>query len=381
MALYTVRLLTPTQTVVAQPVHADSAEAACRHPSCVRHRILSARRHWTEWLRLREADLNEQRLLLTQMAMQMTHGGLPAAALVELVERLPTLRRNLGSGTAAELEALPPHELLLRLNLHPFAVALCREGERLGQVPDMLLQAAEFLNRHQQTRQELQGPLLKAVLYALAALAMFAATPFLFQLLLERLSDRVTVPTTQATEALMALHAMLTRYLPVTLAACGLLGFAAHRFWQHLRVVPPMHDVDELVRAQRSAALLAVLAPAFRKGIHLAELVRSLRPLLGTRASQHLYARLRAGHRLSQCLSERYFSRTLAIGLHRFEDAPEVRLPQLFATVQGNLHAEIKWRLSRVVRWSRWFYSALLMLLLYLLMQGFLVPIYSVSVR
>ncbi len=381
MTLYTVRLLTPAQTVVARPIHADSAEAACRHPACIRHQVLSARRHWTEWLWLREADLNEQRLLLTQMAMHMTHGSLPASELTQLIGRLPTLRRNLGSGSAPALDALAPHELLLRLNLHPFAVALCREGERLGQVPDMLLQAAEFLNRLQQTRQELQGPLLKAALYTLAALAMFAATPFLFQLLLERLSDRVTVPTTQATEVLMALHALLTRYLPVTLATGGLLGFAAHRCWPYLRVVPPMHDIDELVRGQRSTALLAVLAPAFRKGIHLAELMRSLRPLLGTPASQHLYARLRAGHRLSQCLSERYFSRTLAIGLHQFEDAPETRLPQLFATVQGNLHAEIKWRLTRVVRWSRWFYSTLLMLLLFLLMQGFLVPIYSVSVR
>lgn len=379
MTLYTVRCLTPAQTVVAQPIHADSAEAACRHPACARHQVLSAHRHWTERLRLREADLNEQRLLLTQMAMHMTHGSLPAAELERLISRLPTLRRNLAAAPAAD--ALAPHELLLRLNLHPFAVALCREGERLGQVPDMLLQAADFLGRHQQTRQELHGPLLKAALYALAALAMFAAAPFLFQLLLERLSERVTVPTTPATEVLMALHAMLTRYLPATLVAAGLLGFAAYRGWPYLRVVPPLHDVDELVRGQRSAALLAVLAPAFRKGIHLAELMRSLRPLLGTPASQHLYARLRAGHRLSQCLSERHFSRTLAIGLHQFEDAPEARLPQLFATVQGNLRAEIKWRLTRVVRWSRWFYSTLLILLLILLTQGFLVPIYSVSVR
>ena len=381
MALYTVRCLSPQGTTVPLTVDADSPDSACRHPMVARRRVLSVRRHWKEWLGLRRADLNEQRLLLTQISMQLGRGSLTPKALDRMIVQLPTLRRNRQSRNATSLAGLAPAELLLHLNVHPFAVALCREGERLGQVPEMLLQAAEFLDRQRQSREKLHGPLLRAGLYAAATLGLFALTPFLFQILLDRLSGRVEIQTSLATDILMTLHALLTRYLPLTLAVIGALAFAGYRFWSRIRALPPLSDIDGLVRGQRSSVLLAVLAPAFRKGIHLADLMRSLHPLLGKHVSRYLYTRLRTGHSLSQSLSERYFSRTLTVGLHRFEDAPTTQLPHLFAAIQTNLRTEIDWHLERIMRWTRWFYSGLILTLMLLLVKGFLVPIYSISAR
>ena len=381
MALYVVRCLSPQGATLRFPVDADSPASARQHPSVAGRRVRSVRRHWREWLGLRRVDLNEQRLLLTQMSMQLGRGNLTPEELDRIIMRLPTLRRNRQPRGAAALAGLAPAELLLQLNVHPFAVALCREGERLGEVPDMLLQAADFLDRQQKNREMLYGPLLRACLYTAAALGLFALTPFLFQMLLDRLSGRVEIQTTLATDILMALHALLTRYLPLTLGAAGTLVLAGYYSWNRIRGFPLLSDVDGLVRGQRSSVLLAVLAPAFRKGIHLADLVRSLHPLLGKRASRYLYTRLRTGHSLSQSLSERHFSRTLAAGLYRFEDAPTTQLPRLFSAIQTNLRTEINWHLQRVVRWTRWFYSGLILTLMLLLVKGFLVPIYSISVR
>ena len=381
MTLYTVRCRSPQGAAIPFAVDADSPDSAHRHPSVANRRVLSVRRHWKEWVGLRRADLNEQRLLLTQMSMQLGRGSLMPEELDRMITRLPTLRRNRRSRSAAGLAGLAPSELLLHLNVHSFAVALCREGERLGQVPDTLLQAADFLDRQRKNREKLYGPLLRAGLYTVVALGLFALTPFLFQMLLDRLSGRVEIQTTPATDILMTLHALLTYQLPLTLGAVGMLALAGHRFWNRIRAFPPLSDIDGLVRGQRSSVLLAVLSPAFRKGIHLADLVRSLHPLLGKRASRYLYSRLRTGHSLSQSLSEDYFSRTLAVGLYRFEDAPMTQLPHLFSTIQTNLHTEINWHLERLVRWTRWFYSGLLLTLMLLLVKGFLVPIYSISVR
>ncbi len=381
MTLYTVRCLSPQGAAIPFAVDADSPASARRHPSVANRRVLSVRRHWKEWVGLRQTDLNEQRLLLTQMSMQLGRGSLTPEELNRIITRLPTLRRNRRSRSAAGLAGLAPSELLLQLNAHPFAVALCREGERLGQVPDMLLQAADFLDRQRKNREKLHSPLLRAGLYTVAALGLFALTPFLFQMLLDRLSGRVEIQTTLATDILMTLHALLTYQLPLTLGAIGMFVFAGHRFWNRIRVLPPLSDIDGLVRGQRSSVLLAVLSPAFRKGIHLADLVRSLHSLLGKHASRYLYSRLRTGHSLSQSLSERYFSRTLTVGLYQFEDAPMTQLPHLFSAIQTNLHTEIGWHLERLVRWTRWFYSGLLLTLMLLLVKGFLVPIYSISVR
>jgi len=381
VTLYTVRCLSPQGTTITLAVDADGPASARRHPAVAGRRVASVRRHWKEWLGLRRTDLNEQRLLLAQMSMQLSRGSLTPEALDRIVEQLPTLKRNRRLRGVASPSGLAPAELLLQLNVHPFAVALCREGERLGQVPGMLLQAADFLSRQRENQEKLRGPLLRAALYTVAALGLFALTPFLFQMLLDRLSDRVEIQTTLATDILMTLHALLTRYLPLTLGATGILALAGYRFWPHVRKFPPLSDIDGLIRGQRSSVLLEVLAPAFRKGIHLADLVRSLHPLLGMHASQYLYTRLHAGHSLSQSLSERYFSRTLIAGLYRFEDAPMTQLPHLFATIQTNLHTEISWHLERLVRWTRWFYSGLLLALMLLLVKGFLVPIYSISVR
>ena len=381
MTLYTVRCLSPQGAAISLSVDADSPDSARRHPSVASRRVLSVRRHWKEWVGLRRTDLNEQRLLLTQMSMQLGRGNLAPEELDRMITRLPTLRRNRRSRGAAGLAGLAPSELLLQINAHPFAVALCREGERLGQVPDMLLQAADFLDLQRKNREKLHGPLLRAGLYTVAALGLFALTPFLFQMLLDRLSGRVEIQTTLATDILMALHALLTYQLPLTLGAIGMLVLAGHHFWNRIRVLPPLSDIDGLVRGQRSSTLLAVLSPAFRKGIHLADLVRSLHPLLGKHASRYLYSRLRTGHSLSQSLSEHYFSRTLTVGLYRFEDAPMTQLPHLFSAIQTNLHTEISWHLERLVRWTRWFYSGLLLTLMLLLVKGFLVPIYSISVR
>lgn len=381
MTLYTVRCLSPQGTTIPLAVDADSPDSARRHPAVTHRRVLSVRRHWKEWLGLRRADLNEQRLLLTQMSMQLSRGSLTPEELDRMIARLPTLRRNRHSRSASELAGLAPAELLLHLNVHPFAIALCREGERLGQVPDMLLQAAEFLDCQRQSREKLHGPLLRAGLYTMAAFGLFALTPFLFHMLLDRLSGRVEIQTTLATDILMVLHALLTRYLPLTLGMVAGLVFIGYRFWNRIRIFPPLCDIDALVRGQRSSVLLAVLTPAFRKGVHLADLVHSLHPLLGKRASRYLYTRLRTGHSLSQSLSERYFSRTLAVGLYRFEDAPMAQLPHLFSAIQTNLRTEISWHLERVVRWTRWFYSGLILTLMLLLVKGFLVPIYSISVQ
>lgn len=381
MALYTVRCLSPQGKTTPLTVNADSPDSARRHPAIAHRRVLSVRRHWKEWLGLRRVDLNEQRLLLTQMSMQLSRGSLTPEELERMVAQLPTLRRNRRARSTPGLAGLAPAELLLHLNVHPFAIALCREGERLGQVPDMLLQAAEFLDRQRQSREKLHAPLLRAGLYAVAALGLFALTPFLFQTLLDRLSGRVEIQTTLATDILMTLHALLTRYLPLTLGVAAVFAFAGYRFWNRIRTLPLLYDIDAFVRGQRSSVLLAVLAPAFRKGVHLADLVRSLHSLLGKRASRYLYTRLRTGHSLSQSLSERYFNRTLAVGLYRFEDAPTTQLPRLFASIQTNLHTEISWHLERIVRWTRWFYSGLILALMLLLVKGFLVPIYSISVQ
>ena len=379
--LYTVRCLSPQGATTSLPVDADSPASARRHPSVARRQVLSVRRHWREWLGLRRVDMSEQRLLLTQMSMQLGRGNLTPEELERMIARLPTLRRNRQPRSAASLAGLAPAEFLLQLNCHPFAIALCREGERLGQVPDMLLQASDFLHRQQQTRKQLHGPLLRAALYSLAAVGLFTLTPFLFQMLLDRLSSHVEIQTTLATDILMTLHALLTVYLPLTLGVLGGLAFAGYRFWNQIRILPLLSDIDGLIRGQRASTLLTVLAPAFRKGIHLADLIRSLHPVLGKQTSQYLYARLHAGHSLSQSLSERYFSRTLTIGLYRFEDAPTTQLPHLFTAIQTNLHTEIDWYLERVVRWTRWFYSGLILILMLLLVKGFLLPIYSISLR
>ncbi len=381
MALYTVRCLSPQGTILPLAVDADSPDAARLHPAVAHRRVQSVRRHWKECLGLRRADLNEQRLLLTQMSMQLSRGSLTPEELERMVAQLPTLRRNRRARSTTGLAGLAPAELLLHLNVHPFAVALCREGERLGQVPEMLLQAAEFLERQRQSREKLQAPLLRAGLYAGTALGLFAFTPFLFQMLLDRLSGRIEIQTTLATDILMALHVLLTRYLPLTLGGIAAAVFAGYRFWDRIRTIPPLRDIDALMRGQRSSVLLAVLTPAFRKGVHLADLVRSLHPLLGPRASRYLYTRLRTGHSLSQSLPERYFSRTLAVGLYRFEDVPTAQLPHLFSAIQTNLRTEISWHLERTVRWTRWFYSGLILTLLLLLVEGFLIPIYSISIR
>lgn len=381
MTLYTVRCLSPQGATISLALDADSPVSARQHPSVANRRVLAVRRHWKEWLGLRRADLNEQRLLLTQMSMQLGRGSLTPEELDRMIAQLPTLRRNRQSRSLASLAGLAPAELLMQLNMHPFAIALCREGERLGQVPDMLLQAADFLERQRQSREKLHAPLLRAGLYTLASLGLFALTPFLFQMLLDRLSGRVEIQTTLATDILMILHSLLTRNLPWTLGVLGGLAFAGYHFWDRLRVLPPLNDIDSLVRGQRASALLSILAPAFRKGIHLTDLVRSLHPLLGKQASRYLYTRLRTGHSLSQSLPERYFSRTLTVGLYRFEDAPTAQLPHLFTAIQTNLQTEINWRLERVVRWTRWFYSGLILTLMLLLVKGFLVPIYSISIK
>ena len=381
MTLYTVRCLSPQGATIPLSVDADSPVSARQHPSVANRRVLSVRRHWKEWLGLRRIDLSEQRLLLTQMSMQLSRGNLTPEELDRMIAQLPTLRRNRQSRSTAGLAGLAPAELLLQLNAHPFAVALCREGEHLGQVPDMLLQAADFLHRQQKNREKLHGPLLRAGLYTLATFGLLVWTPFLFQMLLERLSGRVEIQTTLATDILMALHLLLTRYLPLTLGMLGIFAFVGYRFWHCIRKLPPISDMDGLMRGQRSSVLLDILAPAFRKGVHLADLVRSLHPLLGKYASRHLYSRLYAGHSLSQSLSERYFSHTLTVGLYRFEDVPAAQLPQLFAAIQTNLRTEINWHLERLVRWARWFYSGLILTLMLLLVKGFLIPIYSISVR
>ena len=381
MTLYAVRCQSAAGEVRMHLVDADSAHAARRRGPFAARDVLTARRHWSEWLGLRRTDPNEQRLLLAQMSMQLARGGLAPEELERLLAGLPTLRRNRSRRRLPSLAGLAPHELLAHLNLHPFAVALCREGERLGRVPELLLQAADFLDRHQRTQRELQGPLLRAALYTLTAVGLFAVTPFLFQMALDRLSARIVLPTTGATDVLLGIHAALTDYLPLTLAALGAAAALGARGWPRLRALPLLRDFDGFARARRSHLLVSILAPAFRQGIHLAELMRSLPALLGTAASDYLYERLRAGHSLSQSLPERHFSRTLGIGLHRFEDSPAEQLPQLFATVQTNLRTEVGWYAGRIARWTRWFYSGLIVLLLLLLVKGFLVPIYSLSVQ
>ncbi len=380
MTLYTARVLSSQGGVSVLSIDANSVDAARRHPALARSQVLSVRRHWSEWLGLRQADLNEQRLLLTRMAMQLTRGQLTSADVDQIVQRLPSLKRNRKGHRATNLTGLAPHEILLQLNCHPFVIALCREGERLGQVPEMLLQAANFLSQQHQTRQQLRAPLMKSALYFTTALILLIVVPFLFQMLLNRLEARVVIETTLATDLLMGLHTALTDYLPLTLALITAVGVAGNYYWEQIRILPVLRDIDLLIRSQRSAVLLAILAPAFRKGVHLAELVRSLHPLLGRRASQHLHFRLTTGHRLSQSLSQSYFSETLSVGLHQFEDVPSSQLPRLFDTVQSNLDVEIHWRLDRIVRFARWLYTGLLLGLLLLLIQGFLVPIYSIGV-
>ena len=381
MPVYSVRYLSGNGRPVTRQVEADNEQEARLHDSVARSRITSVRRYWKDRLRISPVDLNEQRLLLCQMSMQLSHGSLDVNEIEQMIERLPSLRRNRQRQRQPTLDGLAPHELLRHLNLHPYAVTLCREGERIGQVPALLLQAAEFLEQQRSIQQRLQAPLIKAGLFVGVTLGLFVVTPFLFQMLMERLSDRLEIKTTVSTEILFGIHALFTHYLPLSLIGLAAAIGSGFYFWAQVRRLPLLRDLDRLILSRRSYVFLSVLAPAFRKGINLAEFVQSLNAILNRRTREYLYNRLRTGHRLSKILSDRHFSLTLVLGLNRFEDLPETQLPHLFHIVQTSLHAELDWCVNRVVQWARWTYSGLAFLLLSLLVNGFLLPIYSVSVR
>ncbi len=380
MTLYSVRILSPSGNTATLAIDAHSVEAVRQHPTLARQQIVSVRRHWQEWLGLRRTDPNEQRLLLMRMASQLMRGRLSATDLEQIIDRLPSLRRNRRARPKYSLTGLAPHEILLHLNCHPFAIALCREGEQLGQVPELLLQGAQFLEQQRHIKKQLHGPLFKSCLYLGTTLGLLIVTPLLFQTLLDNLATRVVIQTNLATEILSGLNMALTDFLPLTLAALVAMVALGRTGWVQLRRWPVVQDFDGLIRARRASVLLSVLIPSFRKGVHLADLMRSLSPLLGRRASHYLYTQLNTGHRLSQSLTETYFSETLVVGLSQFEDVPDTRLPTVFDTVKSNLEEEISWRLERIVRVMQWLYMGLLMGLLLLLIQGFLVPLYSISV-
>ena len=380
MTLYSVRVLSPNGNAAALAIDASSVEAVRRHPTLTRHRVLSVRRHWREWLGLRRTEVNEQRLLLMRMASQLMRGQLSSADIERIIDQLPSLRRNRRTRKGHSLAGLAPHEILLHLNCHPFTITLCQEGEQLGQLPDLLMQGAQFLEQQQRITKQLHGPLFKSCLYLITTLGLLIVTPLMFQTLLDNLATRVVIQTNMATETLHVLNAALTDYLPLTLGVLMALAASCWAGWAHLRHWPVIQEFDGLARARRSSILLSVLAPAFRKGVHLADLMRSLSPLLGQHASQHLHTRLNAGHRLSHSLTETYFSETLTVGLNQFEDVPDTQLAVVFDTVKSNLEEEITWRLERIVRLMQWLYMGLLMGLLLLLIQGFLVPLYSISV-
>ena len=381
MALYTVRHQANSGVGPVYLVDADSPQQAQARSPGPASAVRSVRRHWREWLRLRAVPIGEQRLLLAQMSVRLSRGGSSMQEYERIIDRLPALKRNRDRARVPSLIDLAPHEILLHLNAHPFVVLLCREGERLGAIPALLLRAIQFLDLRQKISEELHGPLLRAGLYALTAVFLFGLMPFLFEAALAGLSERIHVQTNLATDILLGIHAMLTDHLWVTLGGIVATGFLSVRLWDHLRKLPVARDFDGLVRARRSYMLLTVLAPTFRKGIHLADLMHSLQGLLGHSCSEYLYRRLHAGHRLSDSLPERYFVRSLITGLHRFEDTPAKNLAELFAAVQINLDAELRWHTTHIVRWTRWFYIILIILLLVLMMQGFLLPLYSLSLR
>lgn len=287
----------------------------------------------------------EQLLLVAQVATLVDSGANIARGIKEIADSTPFLKKHM-------LDPRIEHASRISDYLEIFGadgnvVLLVRSGEESGRMSEAVNMAVENIEQDIELKKATSGDLKLGLTYLFAGVFSVLFLSLILGGPAQQIIDVPQLKENDATRLIVQLRAMQTEHTIPFLLSVAALVFGIRHLWLEVptfRKIWGVRQLDELLKARRSANFLAAWMPLFASGFSpdkSLNLIAKNNTGSNRKAIETIMEGVEQGQTIPQSLDERYWSPSFIIGMKAFDTAHDEARKNLLARIKGMLITEI----------------------------------------
>ncbi|THB69342.1 MAG: hypothetical protein D6B28_11660 [Gammaproteobacteria bacterium] len=286
--IYELSILEANGAVKKISVTASSQAEAIEKSGYSEDRVVSARRDAFARIKglinNRSPDLDTQAVFL-QVLAGLLSSGRPA---IEAVHSLMKSMGNKVNVNKVDLsDQLEVSKILEALKFDQSAIVLAQVGEESGRLADLLGMAAQNIMKRISAGSEMRKGMAMGAVYFVVGIVMLTVFPLYIVPQMQRLINhpKSNFTSNQVTEILLSLYDIYTTMYPVLIIALTVIFVFRNQLWLLIRTQPVISLVYDFQRTSRGLTFLQAFRPLYEAGVVTERAIQLLRD----RASGEMY--------------------------------------------------------------------------------------------
>ncbi len=251
-------------------VEADFRDEAVRKSGYTEDRIISIRKDYVariyNIINDRSPTLDAQAVFL-QVLAGLVSSGRPA------IEAVNSLLKSMGQRVnVAKIDLgdqLEVSRILQQLKFDESAILLAQVGEESGRLADLLGVSAQNIMKRLGAKSEMRKGMAMGGIYFLVGLAMLTIFPLYIVPQMQRIMDhpRSQFAANAVTDILITLYDIYTTMYPIFIIAAVIVLLLRKKIWLYIRTQPVVSLVYDYQRTSRGLTFLQAFRPLYEAGV------------------------------------------------------------------------------------------------------------------
>lgn len=287
----------------------------------------------------------EQLLLVAQVATLVDSGANITRGITEIAESTPFLKKHMQDPRIEHASRISDYLELFGVDGN--VVLLVRSGEESGRMSQAINMAVENIEQDIELRKATSADLKLGLTYLIVGISSILLLSLILGGPAQQIIDVPQLKDNSATRLIVQLRAMQTEhtflFLMVIIGAVAGIRY----LWNNVtafRSIWGVRQLDELLKARRSANFLAAWMPLFASGFSpdkSLKLIATNNSGTNKLAVESIMEGVEQGATIPQSLQAQYWSPSFIIGMKAFDAAHDEARHNLLVRIKGMLITEI----------------------------------------
>ena len=287
----------------------------------------------------------EQLLLVAQVATLVDSGANITRGITEIAESTPFLKKHMQDPRIEHASRISDYLELFGVDGN--VVLLVRSGEESGRMSQAINMAVENIEQDIELRKATSADLKLGLTYLIVGISSILLLSLILGGPAQQIIDVPQLKDNSATRLIVQLRAMQTEHTFLFLMVIVGAVAGIRYLWNNVtafRSIWGVRQLDELLKARRSANFLAAWMPLFASGFSpdkSLKLIATNNSGTNKLAVESIMEGVEQGATIPQSLQAQYWSPSFIIGMKAFDAAHDEARHNLLVRIKGMLITEI----------------------------------------
>lgn len=290
-------------------------------------------------------SLPQQLLLMAQIATLVDSGASIKDGIIELAEETEFLSKHLNDPRMKYAASISDYLEVFGVN--DAVILLAKSGEETGRLSEALNNAVENIEQEMELKKATGSDLKMGVTYFFVGILSVLVLSLLLGGPAQQIIDTPQLKHNAATEMIVNIKNFQTEQTWIFIASIVGIIFFFRYMWKEVpnfRSFPGIKQLDELLRARRSANFLSAWMPLFASGLSAEQALRLIHESYRGEdkiAVESVLEGVSDGGTIPSSLSKAHWSASFVVGMRSFDSAHDEARAKLLERLKKMLLTEI----------------------------------------